>query len=166
MRTPITAAGNLPGRLARRPGMRTLLVLAALVAATGTACAEPADGEAGPDVGSPGDGAVRNLAVEVDRGNGSPAERYTLTCGDGAQGDHPDVLAACEHIGGLEEPFVPIPADAICTEQYGGPQTARVTGVWDDEPVDLALSRVDGCAISQWDALGPLLAGAGGAPPG
>ena len=44
-----------------------------------------------------------------------------------------------------------------CTEQYGGPQTAHVVGRWSGEPVDLELSRVDGCRISQWDALVPLV---------
>ena len=45
----------------------------------------------------------------------------------------------------------------LCTQQYGGPQTAHVTGRWSGEPVDLELTRVDGCRISQWDSLGPLL---------
>ena len=35
--------------------------------------------------------------------------------------------------------------------------TARVSGYGDQ--VDLRLSRVDGCAISQWGSLGPLLPG-------
>jgi hypothetical protein len=132
-------------------------------------CAAPAgrtgDGGAAGGSSSAAAGPARDLVVEIDRGDGSAAERYTLTCGDVAEGDHPDAAAACDHLAGLPEPFRPIPDDAICTEQYGGPQTARVTGVWDDEPVDLALSRVDGCAISQWDALGPLLPGPVGVPP-
>jgi hypothetical protein len=75
------------------------------------------------------------------------------------EGDLPDAEAACAHLDGLDEPFAPIPADAVCTEQYGGPQTAHVTGLWRGEPVDLELSRVNGCTISQWDRLGPLLPG-------
>lgn len=50
-----------------------------------------------------------------------------------------------------------MPADAICSQVYGGPQTARVSGRWRGEPVDLALSRTDGCRIAQWDRFGPLL---------
>jgi hypothetical protein len=34
-----------------------------------------------------------------------------------------------------------------------------VTGRWAGEPVDLQLSRTDGCRISQWDRLGALLPG-------
>jgi hypothetical protein len=74
------------------------------------------------------------------------------------EGSHPNAAAACSHLQGLEEPFAPIPDDVFCTEQYGGPETAHVTGVWGGEPVDLELYRTNGCTISQWAALGPLLA--------
>ena len=149
--------------------MRTLLLLTLVAAATLTACAEPAGGAAGDGAAgtSSGGGASRDLVVEIDRGDGSPAERYTLTCGDVVEGDHPDGAAACRHLADLDDPFAPVPGDAVCTEQYGGPQTARVTGTWDGEPVDLELSRINGCYIAQWDALGPLLPGpVGVAPPG
>jgi hypothetical protein len=109
----------------------------------------------------PAGGGIRradnDLVIELDRGDGSPAERWTLTCVGFVEGDHPDAEAACAHLLGLEDPFAPIPADAVCTQIYGGPQTARVTGLWRGEPVDLALSRSDGCRIEQWDRLGPLL---------
>ena len=109
--------------------------------------------------------AERNLVVELDRGNGTPVEEYTLVCGDSAGGDHPDPARACAHVLRADDPFAPLPEDRVCTEQYGGPQTARVTGRWQGDPVDLELSREDGCAISQWDALGPLLPGAVGVDP-
>jgi hypothetical protein len=57
----------------------------------------------------------------------------------------------------MDDPVAPIPDDMVCTQQYGGAQTASVTGRWAGRPVDLALSRVDGCTIAQWDGLGPLL---------
>lgn len=38
-----------------------------------------------------------------------------------------------------------------CTQIYGGPQTARVTGRIGSRPVDRRLSRSDGCAIADWD---------------
>jgi hypothetical protein len=140
--------------------MRSLLVGTALAAVTLTACSAPSDDAAGD--GSPSGAAAQDLVVEVDPGDGSPAERYTLTCGDVAEGDLPEAAEACAHLADMDEPFAPVPDDAICTEQYGGPQTARVTGTWDGNPVDLELSRVDGCHISQWDALGPLLPGPAG----
>ncbi|MGY1772540.1 SSI family serine proteinase inhibitor [Blastococcus sp. SYSU D00813] len=140
--------------------MRPLLVLVALAAALGTAaCADrPDGGDAGAPAPAP-PASADGLTVTVDRGDGGPAEEYTLTCGDPAGGTLPDPQAACDHLAGLEDPFAPLPDDVACTEQYGGPQTARVVGTWAGEPVDLALSRTDGCRIGQWDALGPLLPG-------
>jgi hypothetical protein len=123
------------------------------------ACASEGSGSGGPGAAGGIQRAENDLQIEVDRGDGSPVERYTLTCAGFAEGDLPDTEGACTHLQGLDDPFAPLPADAICTEQYGGPQTARVTGLWGGEPVDLALSRTDGCRISQWDALGPLLPG-------
>ncbi|MGY1639160.1 SSI family serine proteinase inhibitor [Geodermatophilus sp. SYSU D00742] len=139
--------------------MLTVLLLLALVS-----CASPSgggsagDGTSAPAPGS-GDagGADDELVVVVDAGDGSPVERWTLVCGDPAGGDHPDARAACDHLRQLTDPFAPIPADAVCTEQYGGPQTAHVTGRWAGRPVDLEVSRTDGCRIAQWDSLVPLL---------
>ena len=74
-----------------------------------------------------------------------------------AEGTHPEAQAACDHLAGTTAPFAPLPDDVMCTEQYGGPQTAHITGRWRAEAVDLQLSRIDGCRIAQWDALGPLL---------
>ncbi|MCZ2837500.1 SSI family serine proteinase inhibitor [Modestobacter sp. VKM Ac-2985] len=153
----------------RRAVLLSLAVPLMLLAACGTA------DDAGQAVGSsttpatssdpatttPGD-AIGDLVVEYDPGEGAPVERHTLTCAGTVEGDLPDAEAACEHLGELEEPFAPVPDDAICTQQYGGPQTAHVTGVWRGEPVDLQLSRTDGCRIAQWDRLGPLLPGPAG----
>ena len=40
-----------------------------------------------------------------------------------------------------------------------GPETARVTGRWHGEPVDLQLARNDSCRTTQWAGFGPLLPG-------
>ena len=63
----------------------------------------------------------------------------------------------------LEEPFAPVPSDQACTEIYGGPQTARVTGTFRGEPVDAEFDRTNGCEISRWDAYVDLLVERGGA---
>jgi hypothetical protein len=145
------------------------ILLLGLAACASPSGAEPvlpmtttADGGAADGVTRPAD----DLRIELDRGDGTAPEVYTLTCLGSASGDHPDAEAACAHLAGLADPFAPIPADVACTEQYGGPETAHLSGVWGGEPVDLELSRVDGCRISQWDGLGPLLPGPVGlAPP-
>jgi hypothetical protein len=145
--------------------VRTFLPLLALLALL-TACASDdgstaADGtsESGADSGAAGgiSRAENDLVIDVDLGDGSQPQSWTLTCAGSADGSHPDAAAACAHLQGLEEPFAPLPEDVMCTEQFGGPQTAHVTGVWGGEPVDLELSRTNGCRISQWDGLGPLL---------
>jgi hypothetical protein len=139
-----------------------LLVLAACAAEPGGAGATPTSGSQEPTDAA---GHANDLRISLDRGDGRESEEYTLVCADAAEGSHPDARAACDHLLGLENPFAPVPDDAVCTEIYGGPQTARVTGAWAGEPVDLELSRVDGCRITQWDALGPLLPGPVGVEP-
>ena len=153
-------------RLASGPctGAAAVLLLSCVVVLA--ACGSPA-GDGNPGAGaSAGDGpgagsgisqAENDLRIEVDRGDGSPAERWTLVCAGVAEGTHPQAQAACDHLAGMEEPFAPLPDDVMCTQEYGGDQTAHITGRWRGEPVDLELSRVNGCRISQWNSLGPVL---------
>ncbi|WP_347060493.1 SSI family serine proteinase inhibitor [Blastococcus sp. HT6-30] len=128
-----------------------LLVLAAC--ASGSGAAGGTDGGAASGISQADD----HLRIEVDRGNGSPPQTWTLRCAGVVAGSHPQAEAACAHLEGMSDPFAPVPGDAMCTEQYGGAQTARITGTWRGTPVELELSRVDGCRIAQWDALGPVL---------
>ncbi|GGO43756.1 hypothetical protein GCM10012286_28380 [Streptomyces lasiicapitis] len=93
---------------------------------------------------------------------------YTLECGPtGAGGTHPSPDDACERLDQLAadgaDPFAPVPRDAMCTEQYGGPETAYVTGTWQGRPVDASFSRTDGCRIARWNGLVPVLPAGGGA---
>jgi hypothetical protein len=130
-----------------------LLGLAACAESPGPAASAPSTSAPAVD-SAPGDD---ELLVELDRGDGSEPERYTLVCGDAPDGDHPDPASACAHLEGVEEPFAALPTDMACTQEYGGPETARITGHWHVEPVELDLSRTDGCRISQWESLGPVL---------
>ena len=146
--------------LAAGPCTGTAVFLATVLALA--ACASPSDDDG---TGSPGDPATGggisqaddDLQVVVDRGDGSGPEEWTLTCVGLVEGTHPEAEAACAHLAGLEDPFLPLPNDVACTEQYGGPETAHVTGRWNGEPVDVELARTDGCLITQWDSLVPLL---------
>jgi hypothetical protein len=119
----------------------------------------PPDPSAPPGSPDPTGGSADDLRIELDRGDGSPVERYRLTCGDVAEGTLPDAVAACAHLASMPAPFAPLPADVMCSQVYGGPQTAHVTGRWHGSPVDLRLSRTDGCRTAQWASLGPLLPG-------
>lgn len=75
--------------------------------------------------------------------------------------DAPAALAAVEQFG--DEAFFPIPRpDRICTQQYGGPQVAVVTGWFRGRKVHSQFSRTDGCEIARWRTMAPLLGGMGG----
>jgi len=144
--------------------MRVIMGLLLLAVA---GCAAPAGGGSDAAASTSASGAVadNDLTIVLDRGDGTEPERYTLTCDETPDGDHPDPSGACTHLEGLEDPFAPLPTDLACTEQYGGPETARVTGRWQGQDVDVELSRTDGCRISQWASLGPLLPPVEGAVP-
>ncbi len=49
------------------------------------------------------------------------------------------------------------PADQMCTEIYGGPETAEVTGTLDGASVDAEFHRTNGCGIADWDLFATLL---------
>jgi hypothetical protein len=51
--------------------------------------------------------------------------------------------------------------DKTCTQVYGGPQWASITGTWQGQPVRSQLSLANGCEISRWKALQGLLPPAG-----
>ncbi|HEV7213174.1 MAG TPA: SSI family serine proteinase inhibitor [Blastococcus sp.] len=145
--------------------MRLILPLVALLALV-TACASSPGGGTGAGTTSAGSSsaAQNDLLVEIHRGGGAATESYRLACGDTVTGNHPDGAAACAHLAAMKAPFAPIPADEMCSQIYSGPQTAHVTGTWKGRPVDLSLSRVDGCRTAQWNSLGPLLPGPVGMP--
>lgn len=50
----------------------------------------------------------------------------------------------------------------MCTEQYGGPQIATVTGWYKGRAVNTSFKRTDGCEIARWHAAAPLLGELGG----
>lgn len=67
-------------------------------------------------------------------------------------------LTAVERFG--EEIFFPKPGPPkLCTQQYGGPQVAVVTGTFHGRPVHATFTRTDGCEIARWKAMAPLLGG-------
>ena len=50
------------------------------------------------------------------------------------------------------------PEDRICTQIYGGPETARVHGTIGNRLIDRRFSKVNGCAIADWRRAESLLA--------
>ncbi|MFD7917863.1 SSI family serine proteinase inhibitor [Streptomyces sp. NPDC059740] len=80
-------------------------------------------------------------------------------------GTHPMARDACDRLDKATtwraDPFAPVDPHAQCTLQYGGPATAHVTGVWAGRPVDATFRRTNGCEITRWKSVQPLLPGAG-----
>jgi len=110
-------------------------------------------GCAGPSVGTGGSG----LTIVYDEGRGGAVTTWKLTC-DPIGGDHPDAEAACEALTQNAASALPaVPADRVCTQNIGGPQTASVTGRWNDADVESRFTLVNGCEIARWQALTGLL---------
>ncbi|MFD5747960.1 SSI family serine proteinase inhibitor [Streptomyces sp. NPDC127033] len=134
-------------------------------AATGAPLAPvplPLTEEAWPqEAAAPGD----QLTVSVAGSGAAAADgTYRLTCRP-VGGTHQRARAACDRLAELaresRDPFAPVRRDAVCTMQYGGPATARVTGTWQGRAVDAAFDKKNGCEISRWRTLEPVLPGAG-----
>lgn len=101
-------------------------------------------------------GPAIRLVVAVDSGEGV-WHRATLRC-EPTGGTLPGRRRACATLHRLgPKAFAPVPADVMCTEQYGGPQRARVTGTWHGRAVRASFTRTDGCQIARWDAIVPVL---------
>jgi hypothetical protein len=45
----------------------------------------------------------------------------------------------------------------MCTQIYGGPQTARITGRVGARRINRKLSRTNGCRIGEWSRMAPLV---------
>ena len=50
------------------------------------------------------------------------------------------------------------PRDRVCTQIYGGPETARVRGTIGVRRIDRRFSKTNGCEIADWERAEPLLA--------
>jgi len=92
------------------------------------------------------------LRVTVRTRSGSTARTYTLRC-DPTGGDHPDPEAACAALDRAARAFAPVPKEQLCTQTYGGPQTAAIEGTWRGTMVSATFDRTDGCEIARWDSL-------------
>ncbi|MGW3860110.1 SSI family serine proteinase inhibitor [Streptomyces sp. NPDC005047] len=101
-----------------------------------------------------------HLTVTVRNAGPAADGTFELYCHP-AGGSHPDPAGACavaeRDTRWGQDTFAPVPEGSICTMQYGGPATAHVTGVWAGRPVDVTYERRDGCEISRWNRMVPLL---------
>ena len=157
------------GRKNRRPGitwrwsagLATLAVLPVLLAGCGTASDTKTVTPLAPTTSAASTATA--LKIVVNEGGGK-TDNWTLTC-DPAGGTHPHPDAACAALAAKGKTALPpVSKSIMCTQIYGGAQTAEITGTWNGKPVNATLSRQNGCQINRWHALEGLLpkeAGAG-----
>ncbi|RVU27563.1 hypothetical protein EOT10_08315 [Streptomyces antnestii] len=149
--------------------LRRLAVTVAASAAALSAVPAAAHADTGPLglpslplLGKPAGQDQLRIAVS-DAGDGRDGT-YDLECGP-AGGSHPEPSDACARLDQLSadghDPFAPLPEGAQCTMQYGGSATARITGTWHGRPVNATYKRTDGCEISRWQGLVPVLPATG-----
>jgi hypothetical protein len=153
-RTPVT-----PRPRRRVTAALALAALPFLVAGCGAASSDTVTPQA--PASSTGAGVNTNLTiVVVDNGK---TDNWTLSC-DPAGGTHPNPTAACAALTAKGRTAIPpVAKDVMCTQIYGGPQTAKITGTWQGQPVNATFSRHNGCEITRWKALTGLLPATGGA---
>lgn len=119
------------------------------VATTGSV--PPGPGDPGP-VAEPGD------AIEIDISGSLRCDGNTST-GTGMY--EANATQLCLELSGRRAVFDKIAATqsgpTVCSEVYGGPQHASITGSIDGVPIDLDVTRKDGCGIESWQRLEWLL---------
>lgn len=118
-----------------------------------SACASEAGGGAGSG-GSPAP--TTSLRVEFRATAGSEPVTAILTCGPPG-GTHLHAKEACAALAKHSDALGPVPQDVACTEIYGGPETAAVSGILDGGRIQAQFNRTNGCEIARWEALAPLL---------
>ena len=114
--------------------MRRVVTLLPLLLAVATLAGCGGDDE---DPAAPAD--ATQLNVEVTDA-ASQTIRMTLRCG-----------GTCD-VARIQEALEQDPARA-CTQQYGGPEKAHVTGTLEGDEVDVTLARTDGCGIAAYETL-------------
>ena len=130
----------------------------------GTPSASPsAPGTSAPPAAT-GTNALLTITLQQD----AAAEplQYTLECVDGTPGPAttlPGAEDACAALARLGTDFFTArpDKDVICTQQYGGPQTASITGDLDGTSILATFSLTDGCQISRWTSIQDILGAPG-----
>ena len=119
---------------------RTLLCCLAVLALAGCGAEDEGSAPAGP----------------------APATQLTVRVDPDGDGPKPAREARIRSASGLRPADLePVPDDVACTELFGGPQTARISGTLDGRAVDARFARNNGCEIARWDKVAPLLEAAG-----
>lgn len=143
---------------------RHRLILGAAIAVLALAGCGPIDDDSEPQPVAGGPVDIK-LTVSADLGGGF-TRQGTLECGNrplgsGFLGGSGKATEACKLMalsGDARKRLLLGPErDRVCTEEYGGPQTATISGVIDKQAISTAVDRANGCGIADWDLLEPLI---------
>ena len=85
-------------------------------------------------------------------------QRWTLRCAP-AGGTVPRAATACAKLNEMQSPFAPLRKDLQCTQIYGGPQEAVVSGTFRGNRIWVKLTARDGCQIARAKKLAFLVPG-------
>jgi hypothetical protein len=129
--------------------MRIAVLVAVIVAVVG--CGASSAGTATPST---------DLRVSFFPDGRSEGARtlWTLRC-EPTGGTLPRRAAACQKLDAMKNPFAPLPKDLQCTDLYGGPEQAVITGSHNGRRVWVVLGQRNGCEIARWKKLAFLMAG-------
>jgi hypothetical protein len=128
-------------------------------------CGDADDEPAPRPAASAPSGPAIELTVAYDDGAGAETTG-SLTCRDGearatgalADAGRPPAATLCAKARAIAQLLTTQPdKDRMCTQIYGGPQTARVTGTIDGVKVDRRFTRTNGCEIADFGRAGALL---------
>jgi hypothetical protein len=122
----------------------------------------PAPSKSTPPNTQEGTAMDADLTVVLTSAESDARIERKLVCRDSQPADGStvrDAEAACAALTKHgERVFFELPdRNRICTQQYGGPQQARVTGTISGREVDKQFSLTDGCKISEWNSMQALL---------
>jgi hypothetical protein len=85
-----------------------------------------------------------------------PVKTWTLRCNP-TGGTLVRSAAACRKLAALGNPFARPKLEQMCTQQYGGPDQAQITGTYRGRQVFVALGLTDGCQIARFKTLSFLI---------
>ena len=91
------------------------------------------------------------------RGTDEP-KTYTLRC-DPAGGTVPRAASVCGKLDALARPFARTSKNLVCTDQYGGPQQALITGMHKGNRIWTVIGMRNGCEIARAKRLAFLVPG-------
>jgi hypothetical protein len=140
--------------------MRRRFALAVLAAAALAGCGEADEPAAQPTTTTSG---AIELTVLYDDGSGRMTTG-TLTCrgadrrAEGALDGRAQAAELCAQARGIADLLTAQPDKRrACTQVYGGPETATVTGTIDGDKVDRRFSRTNGCELADYTRAAGLL---------